>query len=322
MGIDPGFRDATTMANVRSDGSVVRLRNLVPPKDPLGEHDLKFDPRFARGVLQYLATPDDAAPARLARLPAVRHLLGHAERFDQAVPRSTGAELVRHLLARSAGDRRTMAANLAYFGGTLLEDPRWIGDVLRYLPAAFRFRGSLFLVAGYDIGVALAPHASLNAGHPHFARDPRELLYYAIHELHHVGVMTYWPPPRVADLKTCADLLSLVDYSTALEGSAVLAALERRTQERTLDHDEDYVALGDDRRMREYEARYAEDREYLRLRGSDLADDGAFAVIERMSGGDRLWYRVGARMAMRLEEAEGRPALIERMRGRRGLVVD
>ncbi|HYU82429.1 MAG TPA: hypothetical protein VFA31_06800 [Candidatus Polarisedimenticolia bacterium] len=300
----------------------MRLRELVPLKDPLREHDLTFDARFARGALEYLATPDGAAPERLAGLPAVRHLLDHAERFDQPVPRSAGSELVRHLLARSAGSRDAIARSLDFFGGTLLEDPRWVGDALRYLPSDFRFRGSLFLVAGYDIGVALAPHASLNAGHPHFAGDPRELLYYAIHELHHVGFMTYSPPPRIADLRTCADLVGLVDYSTALEGTAVLAALDRRSTENALDRDEDYLALGDERRMRDHEERYDEERDYLRRRGTDPVDDEALAVIERMSGGDRLWYRVGARMAMRIEQAEGRAALVARIRQGRDLRRD
>ena len=312
----PDSATLRTVANVRSDRSLARLRDLVPSDDPLHDHDLTFDARFAQGVVDYLAAPDEAAVERLARLPAVSHLLQHARQFDQPVANSTRAELVHHLLAHSAKDRATIARSAAFFSGSLLDDPRWLDDVLRYLPEEFRFRGSLFLVAGYDIGVALAPHASLNAGHPHFAGDPRELLYYAIHELHHVGFMTYSPPPRIAELKTCADLLRLVDYSTALEGSAVLAALERRTREDALGRDEDYVALGDERRMREYERRYGEDREYLRRRGAEPADDEAFAVIERMSGGERLWYRVGARSAMQIEQAEGRPALITRlMRG-------
>jgi hypothetical protein len=42
----------------------------------------------------------------------------------------------------------------------------------------------------------------------------------------------------------------------------------------------------------------------------EVADQDALAVIERMSGGERLWYRVGARMAARLEQARGRSAMV------------
>jgi hypothetical protein len=45
-------------------------------------------------------------------------------------------------------------------------------------------------------------------------------------------------------------------------------------------------------------------------------------VIERMSGGERLWYRVGARMAGRIEQVEGRPALIALITGRAARLVD
>jgi hypothetical protein len=63
--------------------------------------------------------------------------------------------------------------------------------------------------------------------------------------------------------------------------------------------------------MKELESRYFQDTEYLRARGSDRADHDALAVIERMSGGDRLWYRVGALMAARIERASGRAALVQ-----------
>jgi len=49
--------------------------------------------------------------------------------------------------------------------------------------------------------------------------------------------MDYQKPPKMADITSCADLLNLVEYSTQLEGMAVLAAYQRRQK----DH-----ALGDD----------------------------------------------------------------------------
>ena len=298
---------------------------IVPAGDPLRAHDLTFDARFAVGVRDAesaASTAGETARQALPQFPAAAFLLAHARQFDYSVPKDSAAALVDHLVARAAGRGEAIDRAVAFFMGPLLDDPRWVGDVLRYLPAGFRFHGSLHLSAGYDIGVALAPDASLNAAHPHFDGHPRELLYYAIHELHHVGLMTYAPPPRVADLHTCADVLRLVDYSTALEGTAVLAALDRRTREHALADDEDYRALGDEARMRRDEAQYFEDYDYLKRRGTEMADAGAFAVIERMSGGERLWYRVGARMAGGIERAEGRPALIALVSGRTATLVE
>jgi hypothetical protein len=294
---------------VRDARHTVALKTLVPAGDPLHGHDLEFDARFAVTMADAATSTGDARVDSLALLPAASHLLAHARQFDYSVPQESAQALVGHLLTHSAGREAAINRAVAFFMGPLLDDPRWIDDTLRYLPDGFRFRGSLFLVAGYDIGVALAPNASLNAAHAHFDGHPRELLYYAIHELHHVGFMTYAPPPRMADVYTCADLLRLVNYCTALEGTAVLAAFDRRAREHALADDEDYRALADEPRMRQDEAQYLRDYDYVKRRATEAVDADALAVVERMSGGERLWYRVGAQMAREIERASGRSAL-------------
>ena len=57
-------------------------------------------------------------------------------------------------------------------------------------------------------------------------------------------------------------------------------------------------------------AAYFRDFDHLTARGDEPLDADAMAVVERMSGGERLWYRVGALMARRIEEAQGRAALV------------
>ncbi len=291
----------------------VTLRELVPAGDPLAAHDLSFDATFAREAIEYVRTDDPALILRLADSPAITHILAHARNFDYDVPKDSRTALVSSLLgpADQRSERSAVCQqSLATFLGPMLADPHWVNDALRYLPSEFRFHGTLFLTFGYDIGVALAPNASLNCTHPRFARHPTELLYYAIHELHHVGFMSYQRPPKLANLKSCADLLELVDYSTQMEGMAVLAAYQRRLEDRALANDPDYVALGDAQRMQAYLATYLKEREYLQSRGGQLADAAGRAVIERMSSGERLWYRVGAYMAQRIEASKGRSALV------------
>jgi Putative zinc dependent peptidase (DUF5700) len=291
----------------------VALRDLLPAGDPLAVQDLTFDASFASQAVEYLRTHDPALEARLVESPALTHILAHARNFDYDVPKDSRTALVASLLGpRNTQGQRSVVCRqcLAFFSGVMLADPSWVNDALRYLPADFRFRGTLFLTFGYDIGVAFSPNASLNCTHPHFERHPRELLYYAIHELHHVGFMSYHPPPRLADLKTCTDLLRLVEYSTQMEGMAVLAAYPRRRDEGALADDPDYVALEDANRMQADVASYLGESAYLKGRGTQPADAAAWAVIERMSSGERLWYRVGATMAQRIEAAYGRAALV------------
>jgi hypothetical protein len=292
----------------------VALRNLVPPGDPLANHDLTFDPTFAGQAIQYLRSNDPDLFTRMAKSPALAHILSHARNFDYDVPKDSTEALVTTLLApkdKQAARSALCEQSIRYFCGPMLEDPHWVADALHYLPADFRFRGTLFLTFGYDIGVAFSPNASLNCTASHFDNHPRELLYYAIHELHHVGFMTYQKPPKLADIKTCADMLKLVEYSTQLEGMAVLAAYQRRSEDQALTDDADYVALEDQKRMQTDLVTYFKDYDYLKSRGIQPVDADAWAVMHRMSSGERLWYRVGAHMAQRIETAKGRAALAE-----------
>jgi hypothetical protein len=285
----------------------------VGPEDHLALHDLSFDPSFAQSAMEYLRSGDASVLQRLSNSAAATHLLQHARNFDYDVPKDSPEALVSYLLTPLDKHKESMEGcerALAFFSGPMVDDPHWIADTLRYLPDDFRFHGTLFLTFGYDIGVAFGSTASLNCAHPRFEKHPRELKYYAIHELHHVGFMHYQPPPKLSDLKTCGDLLRLVEYSTQLEGMAVLAAYQRREEEHTLSDDNDYVALQDEERMQRDEALYFEDFHYLEKRSAEAADAAAWAVSNRMSSGERLWYRVGARMAQRIEQASGRSALV------------
>ena len=293
---------------------VVALADLVGPADPLAAQDLRFDARFAVDALAYMESGDQTLLDRLAQSPAALHLLNHARNFNNSdVPRDSARALVASLVEPRQERKKqeaTCERSLAFFVGPMLDDPHWLADVLAYLPAGFRFHGTLFLTFGYDIGVAFPPNASLNAAASHFDGHPRELLYYAIHELHHAGFMVLHPPPRLADVKTCADLLKAIEYLTQLEGMAVLAATERRRLEKALSSDADYVALQDDQRMQRDEVLYFKEYEALKKRADEPVDKEAWSVLGRMSGGERLWYRVGAMMAGRIERELGRPALV------------
>ena len=83
-----------------------------------------------------------------------------------------------------------------------------------------------------------------------------------------------------------------------------------------------HIALENPEKMRELEKRYNEQYHYLQSRGNEPADPDAFAVVDRMSSGDRLWYRVGARMAARVEQQMGRDALVALIAGGHPALVE
>ena len=294
---------------------VVPLSRLVGPSSPLRDQDLTFDATHAALALDYLASGQAGQLKAMADTPALEHLLRHARKFDYEVPKVSTAALAAHLVApgeRRPQDALVCARSLEYFQGPMRDDPGWVADVLRYLPEEFRFHATLYLTFHYDLGVAEGPTASLNGAHHCFAEHPRELVYYAIHELHHVGFMAYQPAKPLAALRTYGDLARFVAYGTQLEGMAVWAAYPRRLQEGALAQDGlgDYVALQDAARMDRMEAAYFKAYGALLAKGEQPLEAGAIPLALEAFGTDRLWYRVGARMAQRLEAARGRQGLV------------
>ena len=274
-----------------------------------------LDAHLAEQALAFLATGNQALLADMAATPAAAHLLRHARTYAYDFPRDSTAALTLALVSPEALKRERVAAAgkaLAYFNGPMRADTSWLADVSRGLPADAPCKASLFLTFGYDIGVSCPGTASLNAAHRHFEAHPRELLYYAIHELHHTGFMTYQQPRPVAEWRTAADLLAQAEYALQLEGMAVWAVWERRRAEGAMDWDEDYVALQDEGRLRTLEAAFRKAHAALEVKAQTPgpADPAARALLSELYGSDRIFYRFGAFAARQIELRQGRPALI------------
>lgn len=153
------------------------------------------------------------------------------------------------------------------------------------------------------------------AGQLDFVANPRELWFYCVHEIHHAGVQRYHDLPYLSQVKTTRDLAALVRYLTFLEGTAVYAARGWRSEAHALSDDADYVALDDSARMAGYEEAYFRIYDELQRTPQRPIADADWAIIDQLSSGDRLWYRVGALMAQRIDEVRGRHTL-------RSIVID
>jgi hypothetical protein len=178
----------------------------------------------------------------------------------------------------------------------------------RHLPEYLELRCRLFGELGYDIGVVSEGDAYLNLGHPHFAAEPRELVYFAVHELHHVGYTRYNPPFTLDNIKSIRDLEHVVKYSTHLEGTAVYAAYEMREREGQYGHI-DYTLYNDAAR------RDTILREFSAVLGSIEEQPDRALTVEELSGvlgrlsGERFWYVSGLHMAKTIDLMLGREAL-------------
>jgi len=177
-----------------------------------------------------------------------------------------------------------------------------------YIPPETNLSTTLYCIIGYDIGVVSDGDAYLNLGHPLFHENKRELLYFALHELHHVAYTSYNPTFSFDEIKTTGDLSRIIRYSTHLEGLAVHSAWDRRRRENGYTH-RDYLTLNDPCKMSQLIPRFFELlNRYTGEPVRDLVEDD-WDVLDLMSDADRLWYVVGAWMAESIDQGLGREAL-------------
>ena len=272
-----------------------------------------FDFTFVESALVYLETGDESVLSNMVDSPAARHLAVHASRISTTGQERSSRDVVDELM-HPRDEKKQNLKSAERLLSMLKRDPirqrECLSEALAYLPDSSVITGKLYLTYGYDIGVAVSGNASLNLAHDHFARYPEEVWYYCIHELHHAGFQRFHDLPQISSLKTTHDLVHLIEYATQLEGMAVHAVWRQRMQHNAMSQDEDYVALQDGERMARYEEYYFDLHRQLSTAPARPLTDSDWAIVDRMSGGDRLWYRVGARMASVIEATYGRSELL------------
>lgn len=274
----------------------------------------QIDPTFARLAMEFLKTGDRELLSRIAQTPAAVFLVAHSRAVSVSGDGPGADELVEQLLCSPSmadADPEKIGDRVSLILTDTDAQLRCWNEAAACLPSGALSESVLYLTVGYDIGVAMDGQASLNLAHQHFSANPRELWFYGVHELHHIGFQKYNPLPVLADIRTTSDLANLTRYLTTMEGLAVHAARRWRVEVEAIESDSDYIALMDPQRMALYE------KDFFRLYRSVAEADPRplekedWRILERMSTGDRLWYRVGALMAFRIERELGLPVLIE-----------
>lgn len=186
----------------------------------------------------------------------------------------------------------------------------FIDELDNYLPDDFAFKCSLYLHLGYDIGIVAEGDALLNVGHPIFHRNKRELFYFALHELHHVGYTNYHETVGpLSEIQTKEDFSRLLERLTHLEGTATYSVKEIREREKQPLFF-DYEVLNDRDKLKQSVKEYFEIYDRFRSTKNVLIEKDDFNVLEVMSGKNkRLWYVVGAHMAEEIDKKFGREEL-------------
>jgi len=184
------------------------------------------------------------------------------------------------------------------------EKPKWLVEVLRYLPRKHHFSTTVYLNLSYD-HIVFGENVALNLNSHQFSMDKRESIYYLIHELAHAGYVRYHPLPKLWNAKTNRELVPIVKFLTHLEGMGVLSALRPRIAEHGL-LDKDYKILLNDKETTRRIRQYFRLLNQLEHNPDKKIEEHLEQIYDIMSGRKtRLWYITGCHMAQEIEKRLG-----------------
>ncbi|MFB6197940.1 MAG: hypothetical protein ABEI52_06690 [Halobacteriaceae archaeon] len=194
----------------------------------------------------------------------------------------------------------------------------WVNQIERQLgritPEADFSDVPVYLAIGYEFGIGTKDGAFINLNEPLFFRDPRQLLYTAIHECSHVIY------DRVHDYSGELDSEHLTSRSGQQRVFRALFHTEayathspvalRRADGNLGSHDHlvcaDYRVFDDESLLRDLVAEYDSIRRTLRTKRVDPN-----ALLSKVFGESRLPYRVGCVLLDRIERTRGIEAVRE-----------
>lgn len=275
---------------------------------------VKIDTSFIVPLLHYLSKPSKDVLIEITSHDAAIKTHSHALRFRNTT-KSIGHFWKGILKQLSEDDTLidSVKSNLTYIYNETDIFNELLTDLWKYFPDGTYLRSVLYTILGYDIGIVSEGYALINLGHHDFHRDPREILYMAMHELHHVVFTAYNPIFDLSQIHRTDQLFDVVKYCTHMEGLAVYSILEQRKAANALNN-RDYKLLLDDRATTKRVSEYFDILTDLEIRADSPLREEDWRILDRMSDRDRLWYVAGAHMAQMIEKNLGRETLIETMR--------
>jgi len=203
--------------------------------------------------------------------------------------------------------------SLTYIHNETYTFNKLLRDLWNHFPEGTNLRSILFAILGYDIGIVSDGYALLNLGHPDFQKDPREILFMSMHELHHVVYTAYNPIFDLSEINRTNQLCDVIKYCTHMEGLAVYSTLKQRKSSNVLSN-RDYILFLDDRARKKRVSMYFDILTDLEVRADSPLHEDDWKTIERMSDRDRLWYVTGAHMAEVIDNKLGHETLVETIR--------
>ncbi|WP_320052967.1 DUF5700 domain-containing putative Zn-dependent protease [uncultured Acetobacteroides sp.] len=292
---------------------IILCTNAFAKSYTIRKGGVTYDFTFAELAVKYLESGDTTYLHKIAACDGAKHILNHSNWSNgNGKAEQDALPLVKELLTpreKLLPNLTRIKQNIRFAKDSIASTNLSQRFALEYLPHGFKFASHLYFTVGYDLGVAFQNSSSVNLAHSHYLKDPNEMRYYSIHELHHAGfIITKGYMPSL-NVNTHVQMSELIAYLTHLEGMATYAALDMRTKEHALGNDNDYVSLQDSTLMKSYKEEYFEIYRYFKETPNQPVTEDDWNKISILSDKRRLWYRVGALMALAIDKKIGRDAL-------------
>ncbi|MHA1219677.1 MAG: hypothetical protein ACTSO5_13520, partial [Candidatus Heimdallarchaeaceae archaeon] len=192
---------------------------------------VKIDYSFTELTLQYLTNPSEELMLQINKHIVARKILSNARISDPNLEniKEFWEKILDREKNKGEDHLHKIKSCIAYVRDNTESLLEHVNEIYSYLPGDFIFDCTLYLHIGYDIGIVAEGDALLNVGHDIFHKNKRELIYFALHELHHVGY-THYNDLEISfsDIQTRDDFLKLIEKLTHLEGTATYAIKEMR----------------------------------------------------------------------------------------------
>lgn len=275
---------------------------------------VRIDTSFVVPLLNYISKPSKDLLREVCEHEAAKRTYSHAIRF-----RNTEKKIrpfwqgILQGLSKDSGLKERVRAGLEYFYNEKDAFASMLKDLQNYFPEGTDIGCNLYTILGYDIGFVSEGQAILNLGHNEFERDPREIFYMAMHELHHVVYTAFNSIFDFSHVYKTEQLVDIIRYCAHMEGLAVYSTLEQRRATGALNPVDYQVLLNKKQRNR----RVSDFFQILTRLDTKLGasvQDKDWRVLDQMSGKKRLWYITGAHMAETIDKKLGRETLNETIR--------
>ncbi len=275
---------------------------------------VRINTSFIVPLLKYISQPSNDLLLEITKHDAARLTHAHAVRFGNTRKpiKQFWKEILRGLAKRDDLIEH-VKESMTYLHNESTRFNELLTELWNYFPEGTDQRANLYGILGYDIGIVSEGNALLNLGHTDFQKDPREILFMAMHELHHVVYTSYNTIFALDEIHSTSQLFDIIKYCTHMEGLAVYSMLEQRVAASALSN-RDYQLFLDENARKKRVSKYFDILTDLEVRGSNQVRKKDFKILDQMADKDRLWYVAGAHMAEIIDKNLGREILNETIR--------